>query len=159
QDKINNVTGYSELHVDPESIQSAVTAFVNPDVSVSKVANATALGRKVKTKTPPPQETTVTVLNGNQVEGAAANASYLLAQRGYVMVLPPDGLAPNAPATTFHSQVYFNPKQKGAHEAAVALQKLMQPADVRALPHDAQLRALDPGSMLLVIVGQTFHNA
>jgi LCP family protein required for cell wall assembly len=158
QDKIDNVTGYSELHTDAESIQSAVTAFVNPDVTVSKVANATALGTKVKTKTPTPQQTTVTVLNGNHVEGAAANASYLLAQRGYVMVLPPHGLAPNAPTTTFHSQIYFDPKQKGAREAAVALQKLMQPSDVRALPHEAQLRALDPGSMLLVTVGQTFHN-
>src|SRR5262249_21489169 len=39
-----------------------------------------------------------------------------------------------------------------------ALQKLMQPADVRPVPRDPRLRALDPGSMLLVIVGQTFHN-
>jgi hypothetical protein len=103
---------------------------------VSKVANATALGRKIKTKAPPPQQTTVTVLNGNNVPGAAANAGYLLAQRGYLLVLPPNGLEPNAPTSPyFHSQIYFDRKQKGANEAALALQKLMQYcADVRAIP-------------------------
>jgi LCP family protein required for cell wall assembly len=159
QDRINGVEGYSELRASTTSIQDAVNQFVNPDVTVAKVANATALGRKVKTRTPAPQQTTMTVLNGNGVPGSAANASYLLAQRGYLMVLPPNGLEPNAPTSPyFHSQIYFDKKQKGAKEAAVALQKLMQPADVRPLPKQPQLRALDPGSMLLVIVGQTFHN-
>jgi LCP family protein required for cell wall assembly len=159
QNRIANVAGYSELRASTTSIQDAVTQFVNPDVTVAKVANATALGKKVKSKAPPPQETRVTVLNGNGVAGAAANASYLLAQRSYLMVLPPSGLAPNAPTSPyFHSQIYFDKKQKGAKEAAIALQKLLQPADVRPLPKDPRLRALDPGSMLLVIVGQTFHN-
>jgi LCP family protein required for cell wall assembly len=159
QDRLNNVEGYSELRASESSIQDAVTQFVNPDVTVAKVANATALGKKLKSRTPAPQQTRVTVLNGNEVAGAAANASYLLAQRGYLLVLPPDGLAPNAPASPyFHSQIYFDKRQKGAKEAAVAMQKLLQPADVRPLPKNRQLRALDPGSMLLVIVGQTFHN-
>jgi LCP family protein required for cell wall assembly len=159
QDRINGVEGYSELHASSSSIHDAVNQFVNPDVTVAKVANAAALGHKMKTKTPAPQQTSVTVLNGNGVPGSAANASYLLAQRGYLMLLPPNGLEPNAPTSPyFHSQIYFDKKQKGAKEAAVALQKLMQPADVRPLPKQRQLRALDPGSMLLVIVGQTFHN-
>lgn len=159
QDKINNIEGYSELRASETSIQDAVTQFVNPDVTVAKVANATALGKKLKSRTPPPQETTVTVLNGNEVEGAAANASYLLSQRGYLIVVPRNGQAANAPTSPyFHSQIYFDKKQKGAKQAAVALQKLMQPADVRPLPKDPRLRALDPGSMLLVVVGQTFHN-
>jgi LCP family protein required for cell wall assembly len=159
QDRINNVSGYAELTASSTDIQDAVNQFVNPDVSVSKVANATALGKKIKTKAPPPQQTTVTVLNGNNVPGAAANAGYLLAKRGYLMVLPPNGLAPNAPtAPYFHSQIYYDAKQKGAKEAAAALQKLMQPADVRAVPSDPRLKVLDPGSMLLVIVGETFHN-
>jgi LCP family protein required for cell wall assembly len=159
QDKINTVSGYSELTASSTDIQDAVNQFANPDVTVSKVANATALGKKVKTKAPPPQQTTVTVLNGNNVAGAAANASYLLAQRGYLMVLPPSGLEPNAPTSPyFHSQIYFDAKQHGAKEAALALQKLMQPADVRPVPSDPRLKALDPGSMLLVIVGETFHN-
>src|SRR5207244_9363621 len=114
--------------------------------------------QKVNRGPPPPQAAAVTVLNGNEVAGSAANASYLLAERGYLMVLPPNGLEPNAPTSPyFHSQIYFDAKQKGAKAAAVALQRLLQPADVRALPKDPRLRALDPGSMLLVIVGQTFH--
>jgi LCP family protein required for cell wall assembly len=159
QDRISNVSGYAELHASSTDIQNAVNQFANPDVTVSKVANATALGTKIKTKTPAPQQTTVTVLNGNNVPGSAANASYLLAQRGYVMVLPPNGLQPNAPTPPyFHSQIYFDSGQTGAKEAALTLQKLLQPADVRALPADAQLRALDPGSTLVVVVGETFHN-
>jgi LCP family protein required for cell wall assembly len=159
QDRINGVSGYSELRTSTDAIHDAVDDFVNPDVASSKVANATALGKKIKTKTPPPRQTTVTVLNGNGVAGAAANASYLLAQRGYRMALPPHGLEPNAPSSSyFHSQIYFDPKRTGAKEAAVALQKLMQPADVRKLPAHTKLRALDPHSMLLVIVGETFHN-
>jgi LCP family protein required for cell wall assembly len=159
QDKINNVSGYAELRASSTDVQNAVNQFVNPDVTVSKVANATALGNKIKTKAPPPQQTTVTVLNGNNVPGAAANASYLLAQRGYLMVLPPNGLEPNAPTSPyFHSQIYFDARQRGAEEAALALQKLMQPADVRAVPKNPRLKALDPGSMLLVVVGETFHN-
>ena len=160
QDRISDVQGYAELRASTTSIQDAVNQFVNPDVTVAKVANATALGKKVKTKAPPPQQTTVTVLNGNNVAGAAANASYLLAQRGYLMVLPPNGQEPNAPTSPyFHSQIYFDAKQKGSKEAAAVLQKLLQPADVRPLPkRSSRLKALDPGSMLLVIVGQTFHN-
>jgi len=159
QDRISDVSGYSELHAPTSSIQDAVAQFVNPDVELPKVANATALGQKVKTRTPSPKRTTVTVLNGNGVPGAAANASYLLAQRGYLTVLPPHGLEPNAPTSPyFHTQIYYDTRQSGAREAAVALQKLMQPADVRRLPRDPALRALDPGSMLVVVVGQTFHD-
>jgi hypothetical protein len=75
-------------------------------------------------------------------------------------LLPPNGLAANAPdAPYFHSQVYFDSKQKGAREAAVAMQKLLAPADMRALPKEKTLRALDPGSMLLVVLGETFHSS
>ena len=35
--------------------------------------------------------------NGNGIEGAAANAGYLLSQRGYRIVPPPDGATGNAP--------------------------------------------------------------
>ena len=160
QDSINtnDITGYAELTAPQSAIQQAVQQFESPDVGVSKVANATALGQKVKTKTPTPEKTTLTVLNGNGVAGAAANTSYLLAQRGYVAVLPPHGQAPNAPTSPyFHTQIYYDRTQSGAQQAAAALQKLMQPADVRPLPSDPRLRALDPGSMLVVIVGQTFH--
>jgi hypothetical protein len=99
------------------------------------------------------------VLNGNGVAGSAASASYQLAQRGYITLLPPGNAEPNAPIQTyFHSQIYFDRTQRGAKEAAVALKKLVEPADVHPLPNDAGLRALDPGAMLLFVAGQTFHN-
>jgi LCP family protein required for cell wall assembly len=156
---IDGLSGYAELYAPQSSIQQAIDEFVSPDVNVAKLANAAATGRKLKSRTPPVKETTVTVLNGNGVEGSAANANYLLAQRGYLTLLPPEGAEPNAPAQDyFHSQVYFDPKQDGAKQAAIGLQKLLQPADVRPLPADPALRALNPGSMALVVVGQTFHN-
>ena len=159
QVKIDGVSGYAELQAPTGAIASAVQKFENPDVGVSKIANASALGRKIRTKTPKPQATTITVLNGNGVPGSAANASYLLAQRGYLTLLPPGNAEPNAPIQTyFHSQIYFDKTQKGAKEAAVALKKLVEPADVHPLPKDPALRALDPGAMLLFVAGQTFHN-
>jgi LCP family protein required for cell wall assembly len=159
QGRIDGVTGYAELHAPQSSIEAAVAEFSNPDVRVSKVANATALGKRIKTTTPTPQQTTVTVLNGNGVPGSAASANYLLAQRGYLTLLPPGNAQPNAPIQTyFHSQIYFDRSQKGAKAAAHALKKLVEPADVHPLPRDPGLRALDPGAMLMLVVGQTFHN-
>jgi LytR cell envelope-related transcriptional attenuator len=158
QVKIDGVSGYAELQAPEGAVSDAVDKFENPDTGASKVANASALGKKIKTKTPPPRETTITVLNGNGVPGDAASASYLLAQRGYITLLPPGSAEPNAPIQTyFHSQIYFDKTQKGAKEAAVALKKLVEPADVHPLPKDPALRALDPGAMLLFVAGQTFH--
>ncbi len=97
QQKIENVQCGLGCSASTSDIQDAVDQFVNPDVTSSKAANAAALGRKLKQKTPPPASVTVTVLNGNGVPGAAANASYLLAQRGYVTLTPPNGLAANGP--------------------------------------------------------------
>ena len=121
-----------------------------------KDANTAALGQKVKQTAPPPSSVTLTVLNGNGVQGAAANASYLLGQRGYRALTPPNNLDPNYTAT-FHSKIYFDPAQKGSRAAAVALQNLMQPADIAKLPRTPKMLALDPGSMLMVVLGQTFH--
>lgn len=155
----NQIAGYSELTASSESMQAAVSELVNPDVGVAKIANATALGNKIKTKTPAPDKTTVTVLNGNGIAGSAANASYLLGQRGYVITLPPGGLQADAPVQNyFHTVIYFNRSAPGAKAAARALEKLLAPADVRPLPARTDLRTLDPGSMLLVVLGQTFHN-
>jgi LCP family protein required for cell wall assembly len=159
QVRIDNVSGYSELAAPASAIQKAVTSFINPDVTVSKVANATALGKKVRIGPPPPQKTSVTVLNGNGVAGSAANANYLLAQRGYQTVLPKNGAAANAPVQNyFHSQIFFDPKQDRARAAAQQLQKVVTPSEVHPLPKNRALRALDPGSMLLLVTGETFHD-
>ena len=87
------------------------TSSRTPTSASSKAANAAALGRKLKQKSPPPSSVTVTVLNGSGVQGAAANTSYLLAQRGYVTQTPPNGVSANGPAR-FHSVIYYDPAQK-----------------------------------------------
>jgi LCP family protein required for cell wall assembly len=162
QDKIEGVTGDSITFTDPSNITSAVAAFTHPDVAQSKAANAAALGEKVKpakAQAPAPGKTSVLVLNGNAVGGSAANGAYLLQQKGYVTVLPPNGVSPNAPAQNhFHTLIYYDKRQSGSKLAASALAKLFVPADVSALPKDPKLRALDPGAMLTVVLGTTFHN-
>jgi LCP family protein required for cell wall assembly len=158
QSQIQNVTGYAELQASPDAIRKAVDDFEHPDVEAPKVANAAALGRRIRTKAPPPGKTTVTVLNGNGVAGAAGNAAYQLAQRGYKILEPPNAQEANSPTQFFHTKIYFDAKRAEAKPAAQALQKLVQPADVEPLPRTLAFRKLDPGSMLMVVVGQTFHN-
>jgi LCP family protein required for cell wall assembly len=157
QEKIQNVVCGNECQATSSDIAAAVDRFQNPDVEEPTAANAAALGEKIKAKTPPPSSVTVTVLNGNGVGGAAANASYQLAQRGYHTLVPPNNRYADAPTPTFHTKIYYDATQKPAKLAATALQNLMQPADVAKLPRDPRLRRLDPGSMLLVVVGDTFH--
>jgi hypothetical protein len=160
QDRIENVNCLNTCTASSSDIQAAVNQFLNPDVESSKLANAAALGVKVKQKqkAPPPSKTTVTVLNGNGVAGAAANASYLLGRQGYVTLTPPNGLEPNVvPQNYFHTRIYYDPAQKGSKLAAVALQALMQPAEVAKLPRAQKILRLDPGSMLMVVLGETFH--
>ena len=140
----------------PSDIESAVDQFQNPDVETPKAANAAALGTKLKEKTPAPSSVTVTVLNGSGVTGAAANTSYLLAQRGYQMLVPPNQLKADAPRRVFHTKVYYDPAQKRSKVAAAALKTLLEPADVAKLPRRRALLALDPGSMLVVVLGESF---
>jgi hypothetical protein len=74
-------------------------------------------------------------------------------------VLPPGDQEPNAPTQGyFHTQIYYDTKQKGCKPAAQALSKLFVPSDVGPLPKDRKLRALDPGACLTVVVGETYHN-
>jgi len=159
QDKIENVRCALGCQASTSDIQQAVDKFQNPDVQSSKVANAVALGSKIKETAPPPKSVTVTVLNGSGVAGVAANTSYLLGQRGYQTLTPPNNLDPNArPQTYFHTTIYYDPAQRRSQAAAKALQNLMQPADVGKLPRKPRrLLARDPGSMLLVVLGSTFR--
>jgi LCP family protein required for cell wall assembly len=160
QDKIQNVDcATGPCLASPSDIQAAVDQFQSPDVQAPKDANSAALGQKVKQTAPPPSSVTVTVLNGNGVQGAAANASYMLAQRGYKTLTPPNGLQADSPKQEFHSKIYYDPAQKGSKAAATALQNLMQPADVAKLPRTPGILRRDPGSMLMVVLGQTFHGS
>ena len=96
------------------------------------------------------------VLNGNGVGGSAANASYLLAAAGLR-----DGAAAGErlrrtrrrrATSTRRSTTTSISRARSA--AANALAKLFVPADVGPLPKDAKLRALDPGAMLVAVVGR-----
>jgi hypothetical protein len=129
-----------------------------PDVEAAQVATAVALGRKVKLRTPPAEQTTIRVLNGNGVAGAAGEAGGALSQRGYhILPLPPNATG-NAPSFDyFHTTVYWNPAVKQSAAAANSVAKLFAPADVQKLP--ATIEPLGNGAMLTVVVGRTFHGS
>ena len=81
---------------------------------------------------------TLTVLNGNGVAGAAGNASYLLAQKGYQTLVPASGQPANAPNWNyFHSKVYYDPSRpKDGKVAAAQVARLVGSADVEPLPQN-----------------------
>ena len=159
QAKIANLTGYSDLTTDPANIQSAVHDFVTPCVQDTSEANTVALGGKVKPSSiPKPSQTSIVVLNGNGVAGAAADANYRLLQRGYDMQQPPGGQAANAPSRIFHTKVYYQSWSKRGKAAAGSLAKVLAPAEAAPLP--GTLRPIcGGGTMLCVVVGVTYHNS
>jgi LCP family protein required for cell wall assembly len=173
QPKIEGLTGFSELSTDSANVQEAVREFTTPDVEAPTVATAVALGRKIRSKAPKPADTTVTALNGTTRPGAAGNAKYLLAQRGYATLEWANGATGNAPtADYFHTKIYFDRGVKGAEAAARKLAALFGAADVEAYvapakctgapvrqPRSCLIRPLANGAMLVAVVGQTFHDS
>src|SRR5262249_22134706 len=106
--------------------------------------------------TPKPDETSITVLNGNGVVGAAGEAGYLLSQRGYQVLRPPDNATGNAPRRNyFPSKVYWNPAVARSEAAAKSVAKLFAPADAEKLP--PEIRPLQRNTMLTVVVGTPFQ--
>ena len=148
-----------DLTVPEANIQKAVQEFSHPDVESPKNATQVALNEKPKpsaSKAPLPRETTITVLNGNGVTGSAGTASYLLSQRAYQMIYPPDGKNANAPNWDyFKTRIHYDKAQAGAEAAAKKVATLFGTEDVA--PLNAKVGALSNGAMLTVIVGQTFH--
>jgi polyisoprenyl-teichoic acid--peptidoglycan teichoic acid transferase len=158
QSRIEGLEGYADLTTSSENLQRAVQQFAHPDVEAPKKATAVALGEKVKLKAPPPRETTVTALNGNGISGSASNASYLLGQRGYQILTPPNGIPANAPSFDyFRTKVFFDRGVAGAKLAAQRVANLFGSADVAKMP--AGIRALSNDAMLVAVVGQTFHGS
>ena len=144
----------------PEAnVQKAVQEFAHPDVESPQKATAVALNEKPKPapdKAPPARETTVTVLNGNGVTGSAGTASYLLSQRSYQMIYPPDGKNANAPNWEyFKTRIHFDPARPGAEAAAKKIAVLFGTDDI--VPLEPPIAALSNDALLTVIVGQTFH--
>ena len=158
QSRIEGFSGFAELTTDSENVQRAIQTFTHPDVESSSKATAVALGEKLKQKALPPSRTTITVLNGNGVPGSASTAGYLLGQRTYRVLEPPNGLPGNAPNFDyFRTQVYFNPSKPGSREAARKVSNLFGSAELKPVPRD--IRRLSSGAMLTVVVGQTFHGS
>jgi LCP family protein required for cell wall assembly len=146
---IEGISGYNELTVPEEEVQQAVRQFLQPDVEASEKALDVATGRKPKTPTgPPPSEVSLAVLNGNGVAGAADEAAYLLAQRGYQATN-----GGNAERFDyFHTMVLYDPASQDARLAAAKVADLFGDAEARAasVPLDTMLR---------VVVGRTFQGA
>ena len=159
QVKIGGLTGTNELSTDPSNISAAVQEFLHPDVEAPEKAAAVATGKKLHSKSGPnPKDISVVVLNGNGKPGAAANTSYLLGQKGYRVLGPPQGFQANAPGKwgrTFRTQIFYNGKAK-ARRAAEKVSGLFNSSDVAPLPKNQALHILDNGALVLAIVGQTF---
>jgi LCP family protein required for cell wall assembly len=159
QVKIGGLSGTNELSTSSTNIEEAVAEFVHPDVKAPEKATEQALPGQLKKKkkksAPNPKDVSLVVLNGNGQPGAAANTSFLLSQKGYRVIQPPEGFQANAPERAFRTQIYYQGKAKAAL-AAQALSGLFNSADVKRLPRSAQLRILANDAMLTVVVGQTF---
>jgi LCP family protein required for cell wall assembly len=157
---IGGLTGTNELRTDPANIQTAVQEFVQPDVDASKKATARALHRRFRSKSgPSPKSVSVVVLNGNGRPGAAANTGYLLAQKGYRVIPPPEGFQANAPgrwSRSFRTQIFFNGKTR-ARLAAQKVSGLFNSSDLAPIPRNNALRILANGSMVTVVVGLSFN--
>jgi LCP family protein required for cell wall assembly len=156
QTRIEGLEGFSELTTDSSNVTRAVEAFKNPDIESSEKATAVALGEKIKASAPAPRDTTITVLNGNGVTGSATSAGSQLAERGYEILTPPNGLPANAPSFDyFRTQVYFDPARRSGQAAAQKVANVFGSAEVKRLPR--AISQLANGAMLTVVVGQTFH--
>jgi LCP family protein required for cell wall assembly len=163
QPRIEGLEGSSDLTTTQQNVNAAVQELLHPDVESPNKATAVALGEKPKEKAPPAVQTTITVLNGNGVAGSASTGGALLNQRGYQIFTPPNGIAANAPAIDgtkefgyFQTRVYFDPRQRGARPAAHQVANLF--GTQATAPEPAIVRQLSSGAMLVVVVGQTFHN-
>ncbi|MEX2210727.1 MAG: LCP family protein [Gaiellaceae bacterium] len=141
-----------------ECIDQAVAEFSRPDVEAPEKATAVALGVKPKAQAPPPEQTTVVVLNGNGVPGVAADASYQLSQRGYLTVEPANGALANAPTQNYsRTQVYYDDGAADAKLAATRMAALLggaEDADVRVTP--VAIDALAGEATLAVVLGVNF---
>jgi LCP family protein required for cell wall assembly len=158
QVKIEGLEGYANLTTSTQNVSSAMQEFLHPDVDSPDKATNVALGVRPKAKAPPASQTSVTVLNGNGIEGSATIAGSLLAQRKYQLLTPPNGVLANAPSFKyFRSRVYYDKRQRSALAAAKKLANLVGSADVAK--STTPIRTLGNGAMLVLVVGQTFHGS
>ena len=134
--KIQNVTvRQPSCYATPQDIQPAVHQFTHPDVRSSKAANAAALGTKLKPKTP-------AAVDGHRDRAERQRRRRrrgerlvpARAARLHTVRCRRTASAERAGADYFHTKIYYDPAQTSAKAAAVALAKLIAPADVAPLP-------------------------
>ncbi len=148
------------LRASSEHMAEVVQDFVTPDVDAPEKAAAAALGQKAKLKRGvAPRQVTVVALNGNGIEGAAANATAELVDRGYRALLPPEGMDANAPKQDyFRTQVLYREGAPQAKKAAQQVQNLFGAADIAPMPGPGTaIGRLSNGALLVAIVGTTFQ--
>ena len=161
QDKIDNVVCSLGCSASQDEIQKAVQDFSNPDVESSKAANAAALGHKIKQKAPPrvvgdrhrPERQRRRRRCGRHVVHArparlqdADAAEQPRAERAAPGLLPhEDLLRPDAGAVEGGRDCAAERDAAGRRRAAAAAAR--------------RLLALDPGSMLMVVLGTAFHGS
>jgi LCP family protein required for cell wall assembly len=161
--------GYSDsygsvVEAAPGAIAAAIRDFEHPDVEAPAQAASVTLHKRIggKNKPPRPSRTTISVMNANGVLGSAGTAVGLLQKIGYKIRYPANQIPADAPPGTcprvhcFRTKVFFNPAKKRSKPAAKRIASLFGSADVSVLPK--KLQAYSNGSMVLVGVGQTFHN-
>jgi LCP family protein required for cell wall assembly len=143
-------------------IQTAVSSFMHPDVSLPTRANDAALGRKPHVaKQPKLQRSQITalVLNGTTVTGLARDTSYKLGLQGFHTVQLPPPTRADAPTSTYtDNYVYYDAVQSNAKAAAGQIAVAFGPHTVVApLPPEVAPIALQAGNPLVVaVVGSSF---
>jgi LCP family protein required for cell wall assembly len=146
----------AEICTDPSNVDAVVQDFVHPDVTLPTRAADQALGIKPKAKKTAklkPSQISTLVLNAGNVAGRAANTDYLLRQQGYATVHLPPSIPANAPPPqTFETNVYYDPVQANAKQAARQL-KVLFGAHTNVLPLSPAIApyAQQAGNPLVVV--------
>ncbi len=173
QEKIDGLTGYSELTTESANVQEAVARFSSPDVEAPKVATAVALKRKLKSSAPKPADTTVQCSTATSSlvppprRGTSSPSEGSRRSRG--LRTRPETRRGTTSSTRRCSTT------AGRREPALPLppwpgcsgrprqfpMRLARHCTGPPLqqPRSCHLRPLANGAMLTVVVGQTFHNA
>ena len=145
--KINEDRSTGNLFVSEETLAGVIAEFESPDIEAPTKAADVATGRRLAA--PKPANTTIEVLNGNNVEGAAADAAERLRQLNYVAESTGDA----GSYDFFDTVVQYNPNVRRSKAAAEKVAKLFDGV-VEPSPDGAAL-----ATTLRVIVGKTYHNA
>jgi hypothetical protein len=152
----------AQICTQPSDIQTAVSSFTHPDVSLPSRVNAVALGNKPKApKQPKLQRSSITtlVLNGTTQPGLARDTSYKLGQQGFHTVQLPPPTFPNAPTADYESTlVYYDAVQPNAKEAANQVAVAFGKGAVVAPlpPQFASFATLAANPLVIVVVGSSF---